>query len=309
MGSGAKRNPCVVTSDGGAGCFHDDLTVSFIRLGAGGPLINDAVAITNGEFGDQGNFCLVRKNGAVHCGTNGVATTTPVIASGALAVGRLGINGDYCAQMEDNTIRCGSPGGAPTTRISNTASPISSMGCYKEGCCAVLENGKIQCTTGNQDFLSSLGQVTFFSGGDNNKCAVYADGSAYCDGENWNGQLGIPGYDSQNHQNPTATFTSGMVASACGQHTACWLADSGKVYCSGAGSNEAGSGGGSRSPTVIKDQNGAEITNAVSITAGREFSCAALKTGELKCWGFGSAVARTVNLQGKSVYMPTECRE
>lgn len=283
--------------------------MSFITLGSGGPQINDAVAITNGEYGDQGSFCLVRSNGAVHCGTKGVASTTPEIPSGALAVGRLGINGDYCAQMENNTVLCGSPGGSPTARISNTASPISSIGCYKEGCCAVLENGTIQCTTGNQDFLSGLGVVTHFSGGDNNKCAVYADGSAYCDGENWNGQLGIPGYGNQNSQSPVATFTSDMVASACGQHTACWLSTGGTVYCSGAGSNEAGSGGGSRSPTVIKDENGAEITNAVSITAGREFSCAALRTGELKCWGFGSEVARTVNLQGKSVYMPDECRD
>lgn len=104
------------------------------------------------------------------------------------------------------------------------------------------------------------------------------------------------------------TFTSGMVASACGQHTACWLSKTGTVYCSGSGSNEAGSGGGSRTPVTIKDQSGAEITNAVSITAGREFSCAALKTGELKCWGFDSPVARTVNLQGKKVYMPEECK-
>ena len=236
-----------------------------------------------------------------------MTNASPEIASGVISVARLGIGGDYCA-IADNTLKCGSPGSPPTTSLS-PSSNITSLGCYKEGCCAVLENGNLECTNGNQNLLSSLGEVTFFAGGDNNKCAVYADGSAVCDGENWNGQLGLPGYEPQNQSNPAATFDEGMVATACGQHSACWLSSDGTIWCSGAGSNEAGSGGGERSPTMIKDETGEVITNAVAITSGREFGCAALADGELKCWGFGSNTAQPIDLGSEGVYMPNYCKE
>jgi len=296
----------VVLENGTVGCFHDDFNIELIQY-SDGQLVQDAVGVSNGSFGDQGEFCFYNTAGELYCGTKAIAAASPEISSGVVSVGRLGINGDYCA-IADNQFLCGTPGSQPNTLLS-PSQKIMSLGCFKEACCVVLEDGNLSCSSGAQELLSSQGNVSFFAGGDNNKCAVYDDGKAVCDGANWNGQLGLEGYGDQNQDNPTATFDSGMVATACGQHSACWLSEEGIVWCSGAGSNEAGSGGGQRYPTMIKDESGAVIENAVSITSGREFSCAALDTGELTCWGFGKDFAQTVDLNGVGVKMPEYCKQ
>jgi len=85
IGSGAKRNPCVVLENGTVGCFHDDFNIELIQY-SDGQLVQDAVGVSNGSFGDQGEFCFYNTAGELYCGTKAIAAASPEISSGVVSV-------------------------------------------------------------------------------------------------------------------------------------------------------------------------------------------------------------------------------
>jgi alpha-tubulin suppressor-like RCC1 family protein len=119
-------------------------------------------------------------------------------------------------------------------------------------------------------------------------CAVLADGTVDCWGNNFQGQLGngtltkaaspvaVPGLHS-------------AVAVATGDDHACALLAGGTVWCWGdnafgaVGTAAAGKCGGyscSLTPVQVPG-----LTGVVAIAAGNWFSCALLANGSVECWG------------------------
>src|SRR2546427_6303076 len=127
-------------------------------------------------------------------------------------------------------------------------------------------------------------------------CALLANGTVQCWGENDFGQLGngtsdpVPG--SPTTVNPTPVTVSGMTTavaiSAGGWHTCARLGD-GRVQCWGQNTyGQLGDGATiapsapSRSPTPVTVTG---ITTAVAMEAGIFHTCALLADGTLQCWG------------------------
>ena len=125
--------------------------------------------------------------------------------------------------------------------------------------------------------------------GDLHTCAVVADKTVMCWGQNDSYQLGTGSTKSLS----TPTLVSGLqnVASLAlgGQHS-CALDASGAVFCWG--SNKYGQTGsrGLRDRTPVGTPRAVKLPKpAKSLTAGSKHSCALLTTGEVYCWGFNAS--------------------
>ncbi len=122
-------------------------------------------------------------------------------------------------------------------------------------------------------------------------CALSTAGAVQCWGSN-GGQLGNGSTaDHADYPTPVSGLTSGVQAIAAGADNACALTTAGAVLCWG-----AFPGDGSTpppytyAPTVRVPVQVSGLTSGVrAITAGREFSCAVLDSGEARCWGSGGA--------------------
>src|SRR5690606_17219169 len=88
--------------------------------------------------------CLINTKGAVHCWDNSDASTTPVIASGALEL--TGGQGENCALVDGSpkTVKCWSGAAGSPTDVSLSGEPTM-VSCGYSECCAVTTAGAIQC--------------------------------------------------------------------------------------------------------------------------------------------------------------------
>ena len=79
----------------------------------------------------------------------------------------------------------------------------------------------------------------------------------------------------------------GVADVGAGSTHSCALANSGRVFCWGSGSNgRLGNGATDDSPVPVLVSG---ITNAVAISAGSSHSCAVLGSGAVQCWGSGGS--------------------
>jgi len=121
-------------------------------------------------------------------------------------------------------------------------------------------------------------------------CALIADGSVQCWGNNADGQA--TGTQSGGDTSPAAVagITSAIAVSAGGQHT-CALLKDGTVQCWGANSNgQLGNGTTSAPgpPTAVVGLGG-----AVQVSAGASHTCARLEDGTVRCWGLAPGLNST----------------
>ena len=304
LGKGSSTEyPCAALEDGRVACFNT-ATATFVNYQGGMPM-TDAVVATGNGFSMSG--CLINTKGAVHCWDNSDASTTPVIASGALEL--TGGQGENCALVDGSpkTVKCWSGAAGSPTDVSLSGEPTM-VSCGYSECCAVTTAGAIQCWSSPSVAPATVAasfEAVWVGTGQVEKCTVDGDGAAYCWGENWNGQLGLP--DMMSQETPvTATFPSGVVATASGQFHSCFLFANGTVQCTGGGQVN-GAGGGQNTPTAISG-----ISNAVAISVAKHASCAALADGEVKCWGDNSGGPTPVTITDGGtpirVRIPAECK-
>lgn len=267
--------------------------------------------------------CALLGNGSVACwgggyvgdGGNGDSVPSPSIVS-SFGTGRTAVQvssgGTSCAILDNGSIACwgnypsnlqSGPSLVGDLGVGRTAVDISVSDRHS---CAVLDNGSVVCWGRNDGgqlgdstttdrtiptLTSSFGTgrtAVAVTTGIVHSCALLDNGSVSCWGSNERGQLGNGDYVGQTSPTLTAAFDSGrtVVDISGGREHTCALLDNGQVSCWGynaLGQLGHGPGVGSITPLTITHSGG--ISNAVSISAGYEHSCAVLSNGSAMCWG------------------------
>ena len=273
----------------------------------------------------EGHACALLDTGGVKCwGYNGygqlgdgttTTRTTPVSVSG-LTSGVAEISVGYfnsCAVLTTGAVRCwgwnnqGQIGDGTTTNrstpttVSGLGSGVKSVSVGNLHACATLLAGGAKCWGGNGNGelgdgtrtsrttpvnvfgLSSV--VSAISSGGSLTCILLSTGETKCWGSNWNGEVGS-GSGSGYHAAPVTVsgLSSGVTAISAGNNHACALLNTGGVKCWGYNANgHVGDGTTIDRSTPV---NVSGMTSGVSaIAAGQNASCAALTSGDVKCWG------------------------
>jgi alpha-tubulin suppressor-like RCC1 family protein len=130
--------------------------------------------------------------------------------------------------------------------------------------------------------------------GTNNVCAIATDATAWCWGQDSNGQLGNGAVVTAAQPSPSPVDTSGTipdtwVAIAAGDFHTCAIGADGTAWCWGAdGAGELGNGaalsGNQPSPTAV-DTTGAIPDAWTAISAGDDYVCAIAADATAWCWG------------------------
>lgn len=159
-----------------------------------------------------------------------------------------------------------------------------------ESVCGLTTTGAIYCwapwvpSLSDPALVSSSNAFTSLSVGESHLCALTADGSAYCAGDNTSGQLG----------DGSTTPSDSLVAVAGGLHFSfitagrahtCGLVTDGNVYCWGSNANGAlGDGGTSARSTPGPISGGLSFASLAS-GSGAPSTCAITTAGVAYCWG------------------------
>ena len=258
--------------------------------------------------------CALDGAGLVYCW--GGANVTPTALPGGLVFASLASGGTldglhmcaldprgkaYCwgengyGQLGDGTsVRRDSPaavlGGLTFTHLAAAASHscglISSGAAYCWGLNFAGELGTGSLGETNLTPVAVTGGLTFVAlgAGDDHTCGLTAAGSAYCWGENDNGELGDG--SAQNKLSPVAvagglTFT----ALAVGAEHVCALTSRGAVYCWGWHNMGVYSISNRDRHTPVLVSGDLAFT---SLTAGGAHDCAITAGGAAYCWGEGA---------------------
>jgi len=119
--------------------------------------------------------------------------------------------------------------------------------------------------------------------GSGHTCAIEADGSLWCWGSNWSGQLGIGSQDNKNTPTQVGTDVDWFTVSAsAGSYYVCAIKTDGTLWCWG--DNMQGQLGlGDTTPRTMPTKVGSDVY-WLSVSAGNH-TCAVKTNNTLWCWG------------------------
>ncbi|MFO0644242.1 MAG: Ig-like domain-containing protein [Polyangiaceae bacterium] len=133
---------------------------------------------------------------------------------------------------------------------------------------------------------ASFGPATAVAAGFQTTCAIVADGSLKCWGQNARGQVGNNG--TLDRQVPTDVgIASGVVSVALGDEHTCALFDTGAVKCWGRNDHGQVGNNGTLNRQVPTDVVGLGA-GVAKIYVKHQQTCAIMDTGAVKCWGLNS---------------------
>ncbi len=265
-----ERHSCGVIDDGRVFCWGDD-THGQVGTGTTGnnrhvpvevvlPLA--ASQVTGGR-----HSCALLIDGTVSCW-------------GGNDAGQLG-DGGYVANLVPTVV----PGVAGASQIAANSDFTCALGPSGIKCWGNNVNGQLGCGLpgGPQptavDVVDSAGAKQVVAGG-MHACAIMADDSVSCWGQNNWGQLGTG--DNLGSRVPVATGVTAAAHIAAGFGHACAVRPAGTVACWGWNQflQLGSSGGASSTPTDV-----AGVMGATRVAAGFGHSCALLADGTATCWG------------------------
>ncbi|MFT3736540.1 MAG: hypothetical protein QM776_16240 [Rhodocyclaceae bacterium] len=223
-------------------------------------------------------------------------SSVPSIVTGVSGVTRVatgngagsGPAGHVCALKADSTVICwgnnslGQLGAGYTT--PNGSDTVPALGSPANSATPLLV--KIQPT---KTTTATLSGVVAISVGNSHSCALLADGTIRCWGDNNNGALGTtstsnwPTYPAQTG----ATLVEGITSAiqiASGHEFNCALLSDLTVRCWG--DNTYGQiGNGTKTGPVTTPSTPLNLSGVIAVAAGQTHACALLNNGDVKCWG------------------------
>jgi alpha-tubulin suppressor-like RCC1 family protein len=279
--------------------------------------LRNVVALAAGGF----HSCAVLADGAARCwgdnasGQLGDGTTddrlSPVAVSGvsarfvAIAAGAL----HTCALLAGGTARCwGDNGngqlgdGTRTGRdtpgvVAGIENAIAISAGFRHSC-ALIADGTVRCWGENSQgqlgdgttterlspvsVIGLAGAVAISAGLNRTTCALLADGTARCWGENFMGPIGDGTTDDRHAPVPVRGLTNAVAIGQGGLHTCALLAD-GTARCWGF--NDSGQLGDGSLATRLTAVPVIALTGGAAIAAGVQHTCVLLASGEVVCWG------------------------
>ncbi|MBZ0221106.1 MAG: hypothetical protein K8I01_11825 [Candidatus Methylomirabilis sp.] len=188
-------------------------------------------------------------------------------------------------------------------RVEGLAGPVE-ISAGRTHACALLPDGTVRCW-GRNAFgqlgnaleassttpieVSGLTGVGSISAGNSHTCAVLSGGTVACWGNNEFGQLGNGSFAHSASPVAVTGLTGATAVSAGGTHT-CALVSGGGARCWGSSLfDQLGNAG---IPTGFGSTTAVEVTglsNAVSLSAGENHTCALLDDSSIRCWGDNSS--------------------
>jgi alpha-tubulin suppressor-like RCC1 family protein len=283
--------------------------------------ITGAVAVTAGAA----HTCALIGNGTVRCwgrgvegqlGNNAVTSAkVPVAVVGLSGVVAISAGGNHtCALLATGGVRCwgeGKFGALGNNALTNSKVPAvvaglttaTAIAAGANHTCARLSTGVARCWGDNtygqvgdnthilrkvSSAVAGVTGVTALAGGGGGTCAVLTNATVRCWGHAQIGQLGN-GVLVTNHTSVAVSgLSSGVTAIDAGGSHSCAVV-SGGVKCWGDnGSGQLGNGTTQYSATPVQVTgltSGVKDVGTGSDTFGREFSCALMIVGTVKCWG------------------------
>jgi alpha-tubulin suppressor-like RCC1 family protein len=251
--------------------------------------------------------CAALSDGTVRCWGS---SQWPVNESNGISVADINVAGvtavaQDCALLRDGGVICWGGNSKKPQLIEGVNGAVSLT-----SRCAVLRSGKIMCWGSNK--FGELGNGNTISGtkavdvyGIENAisvsvnalhaCAALSDGSVKCWGNESGrqGKFGGPNEEATRTKPVNVPGVKNAVSVSAGMLHNCAQLRDGKVQCWG--ENDYGQLGVLDAPSVILTPGGSEgvlnivnvegVSDATSLAAGSDFTCALLRTGDVKCWG------------------------
>lgn len=310
------HDACVLTAQGHVACFSQQGAVGLPVQPHELAGISDAIAIS----GSGNHHCVVRRTGKVACwgsvsfaalgdGTHD-SSATPVevsrlddvveVVAGLVASCARRRNGEvWCWGANPNgwlgTATTADPQLVPA-KVDGLVDPVE-LGVGTSTACARESSGRVQCWGGNEDGavgdgtttartrpvpVSKLTDAIALAVGGRHACAVRGTREVVCWGSAADGATGNGKPVGGKDWAPVKVVDlSDVVAVSASMHT-CAVTSSGGVACWGANNTfQLGHGSG---PSVARPQDVAGVTDAVTVSAGLEFSCAVTRVGRVVCW-------------------------
>lgn len=288
LGSGGTCTLVVRFSPVATGGFSDTINLSYndgittlsstrAITGTGGSVAN--LSISDGPTFAYGSF-------AKSYTSDKTFTVTNVGAASASAMGVTGLSAPFAfkgGSYPGTGGTCGTTlGAAGTCTLVVTFSPTSAI---SSNTTMSLDYNNSVTTTSSTRALNGIGAtITKIVGGGSHSCALYSTGIVKCWGDDFYGQLGDGGANSD-QLSPTlvAGITTAIDIAAGTNHTCAVLAN-GRAQCWGEDAN-----GQLGNDASLTDQGSpalvATVTDFIQIAAGGSLTCGLRATGVPVCWG------------------------
>jgi|GEM_PF-6672748 len=124
--------------------------------------------------------------------------------------------------------------------------------------------------------------------GNNFTCALVADGTAYCWGNNGQGQLGLGAPDAKQYATPTQMPNFKWQSISAQDEVACGINTAGAAYCWGWSSGVIGSGALGLVPVGVPTAVPGGVTLKSVVTSSMSSACGLASDGKAYCWGVGT---------------------
>jgi alpha-tubulin suppressor-like RCC1 family protein len=204
-------------------------------------------------------------------------STTPVAVSGLTGAIALALGGNHtCALLSGGAVDCWGENFYGQLGNGTTTGPVTSM-------------GGLPCNPTPAP-VPNLPQATAVVAGNGHTCALLADTTVSCWGENSSGQLGNGSAGASVPSPAAVPGLTGVTALAAGGSHTCALLSAGTVQCWGGGGNgQLGNGAMSDSatPVTVSTLTGVTAISSSSALQG-DTTCALLGGGTVSCWGLNN---------------------